>query len=165
MQTETPDFLALIEALVSHDVQFVIVGALSAVLQGAPVMTFDLVVVHLRSEGNVDRLLDVLASLDASYRGHPNKALSPSREHLLGPGHQLLSTRFGPLDLLGVIEDGLTYADLEPGAVQMQVDELKFLVLPLKHYVELKARSHLEKDRARLPVLRETLKLKDNTDK
>lgn len=165
MQTETPDFLALLEVLVSHGVQFVIVGALSAVLQGAPVMTFDLDIVHLRSEDNVDRLLGVIAHLDATYRGHPNKALSPGREHLLGPGHQLLNTRLGPLDLLGAIEDGLTFADLEPDAIRMQVDELEFLVLPLKQYVDLKTRSSLEKDRARLPVLRETLKLQNNSER
>jgi hypothetical protein len=93
VQTETPDFLALLEVLVSHDVKFVVVGALSAVLQGAPVMTFDLAIVHLRTEENVAHLLDVLSMLDATYRGHPNTSLTPGQEHLLGPGHQLLTTR------------------------------------------------------------------------
>jgi predicted nucleotidyltransferase len=164
VQTETPDFLALLEVLVTHDVEFVIVGAISAVLQGAPVMTFDLDIVHRRTEQNVARLLDVLANLDAAYRGHPNKGLSPGRKHLLGPGHQLLTTRLGPLDLLGAIEDGLTYSELVESAITMKVDEFEFLVLPLKLYVDLKARSPLEKDRARLPVLRETLKMNLNSE-
>ncbi|MBA2661496.1 MAG: hypothetical protein H0U74_04330 [Bradymonadaceae bacterium] len=152
-----PDFLAMLEVLVRHDVEFVIVGALSAVLQGAPVMTFDLDIVHCRDEENLNRLIGALGELDAHYRGHPQK-LSPRLEHLRTAGHQLLTTRHGPLDVLGAIEDGLGYEDLVDEARTMHVDELNFKVLELQRYVELKERSTLEKDRARLPVLRETLK-------
>lgn len=51
-----PDFLAMLEVLVQQQVDFVIAGALSALLQGAPVMTFDLDIIHGRDEENLNHL-------------------------------------------------------------------------------------------------------------
>lgn len=109
-------------------------------------------------------LVEVITWLEQTIEKGYQVLDTKRREHLLGPGHQLLNTRLGPLDLHGTIEDGLTYEDLQPGAGHMHVDDPEFLVLPLKDYVDLKARSTLEKDRARLPVLRETLKQQNNSD-
>jgi hypothetical protein len=72
------------------------------VLEGVPVNTFDLDVVHSREPGNIDRLLAALQSLDATYA-----AAYPA-----SPGHQLLITRLGPLDSLGSIGRSRGYYDL-----------------------------------------------------
>src|SRR5690606_38182380 len=87
-----------LELLSRHGVDFVVVGGVAAVLQGVPLVTFDVDVVHGRTDENVDRLLAALAELDARYRGDP-RGLVPTRETLLGPGQHLLSTALGPLDL------------------------------------------------------------------
>ncbi|MGH9447686.1 MAG: hypothetical protein ACRD3O_18445 [Terriglobia bacterium] len=47
------DFLAILRVLAEDCVDFIVVGGISAVLQGAPIATFDLDVVHSRTEGNV----------------------------------------------------------------------------------------------------------------
>ncbi len=44
------------EVLSSHSVDFIVVGGISAVLNGAPVNTFDLDIVHSRDPANVARL-------------------------------------------------------------------------------------------------------------
>ena len=72
-------------------------------LHGAPITTFDLDVVHARTPENIARLLSAVEVLDADYRGRGDQRLRPSPEHLASSGHQLLMTRFGPLDLLGAI--------------------------------------------------------------
>lgn len=131
-------------------------------LQGAPVMTVDVDIVHRRSEDNIDALLDVLAELGASFRGHPGKQLEPTPEHLASAGHQLLSTKHGPLDLLGAIEHGLTYEQLLPDSLEIALDDRAIHVLSLAKYVELKEESTQPKDRARLPVLRETLQMQSD---
>lgn len=136
-----------------------LVGALSAVLQGAPVMTLDVDIVHRRADENIDRLLDALTTLDAYFRGHPDKRLEPTGEHLVSADHQLLTTRFGPLDLLGAIEHGLDYEQLLPDSIEIAFDGDSVQVLSLAKYVELKEESTQAKDRARLPVLRETLEM------
>lgn len=164
MQAENHDFLAILGILTDRDVEFVVVGALSAVLQGAPIMTFDLDVVHRRSDENVEALLGALDVLDARYRGRGDQILVPTAEHLKGPGHQLLITRHGPLDLLGAIEDDLDYEDLIDDALKMSADDIEFSVLPLERYVALKEKSERSQDLARLPILRETLAEKEKND-
>ena len=56
----TPDFLEIIRILSGHKVDFIIVGGVCAVLHGAPVTTFDLDLVHSRSQDNLNRLLSAL---------------------------------------------------------------------------------------------------------
>jgi hypothetical protein len=98
-----PSGFALFEALWKYKVDFIVVGGVCAVLQGAPVTTFDLDLVHARTPENLARLLPALRELDAHYRGRQGQLLRPDLSHLSSPGHQLLMTRFGPLDLLGTI--------------------------------------------------------------
>ena len=151
--------------LVDHDVNFVLVGALSAVLQGAPVMTVDVDIVHQRTDENIDAILEALTELDAHFRGHPKKRLEPTRQHLISAGHQLLMTTWGPLDLLGTIESGLSYEQLLADSVDIEFDGQSIRVLSLVKYVELKEESTQPKDRARIPVLRETLQIQQENER
>jgi hypothetical protein len=152
----TPRYRPLLEALLGGRVEFVVVGGVAAVLQGAPVVTFDLDVVHRRTEGNVARLLEVLAALGATYRSDP-RGLRPTAEGLLGTGHHLLSTALGPLDLLGAIGDGLGFAELVAGALTLDLPGGAVPVLGLARLIEVKEAVGRPKDLAALPVLRATL--------
>src|SRR5688500_474679 len=109
---QKPDFPRLLHTLVEHDVQFIVVGGIAAVLQGATFSTFDLDVVHSRKPENVERLTRAFIPLNARYRSRQDDA--PTCNHLLSPGIQLLSTIHGPLDLLGSIEGGRDYDSLLP---------------------------------------------------
>lgn len=153
----TFDFRRALRVLAAHDVEFIVVGGISAILRGAPVVTLDLDVVHRRGPENVRRLLAALRSIDARYR-HDPRGLVPEERHLLGPGHNLLQTTCGPLDALGAIEDGLTYDDLLPDSEEMRVGPgLSARVLSLRRLVDLKAAAGRPKDLAVLPTLRATL--------
>lgn len=125
-------------------------------------MTVDVDIVHQRTDQNIDALLDALAALDAHFRGHPEKRIEPTRKHLLSTGHQLLTTTWGPLDLLGAIEHGLTYEQLLADTVDIKLDGESIRVLSLAKYVELKEESSQPRDRARIPILRETLEMQQN---
>lgn len=162
---ESPsDFTEILRVLCEHDVELIVVGALSAVLQGAPIMTLDIDVVHQRSPANVERLLEALDDLDARYRGHGDRILRATADRLEGPGHQLMSTRAGPLDLLGCIEDDLGYADLLGDSVPYAIDGQQVQVLSIRRYLELKEKSDRPKDRAVVPILRATLEEQDSQD-
>lgn len=142
------------------------VGGVSAALQGAPISTFDLDIVHSRKAGNVSRLLSALERLDAYYRMHPERKLKPGLTHLSSAGHQLLMTRFGPLDLLGTIGRGLRYEELLEHAVQMQVGRnLRVSVLKLEKLIEVKEALAGDKDKAVLPILRRTLEQSEKANK
>src|SRR5438552_2374676 len=103
MDSPPSELTTLLHDLAAASIDFVVVGALAAVAQGAPITTHDLDIVHERSPANVDRLLAFLGSVGARYRERPGL---PTREALLGPDHQLLLTDKGPLDVLGAIEGG-----------------------------------------------------------
>ncbi|MEJ7733835.1 MAG: hypothetical protein WKG00_32155 [Polyangiaceae bacterium] len=51
--------------MAAAEIDFIVVGMAAAVLQGVPATTLDLDIVHQRTPANVDRLLAVLAELDA----------------------------------------------------------------------------------------------------
>ena len=99
MPDPEPDFEAILNALAAEAVDFIVVGGVCAVLHGAPVSTFDLDVVYSRAGTNLRRIENVLRGLNAVYREKPT--VSPDASRLDGPGHHLLMTKFGPLDLLG----------------------------------------------------------------
>jgi len=129
------------------------------VLEGVPVHTFDLDVVHSREPGNIGRLLAALESLEAAYRARPE--LRPDVSHLASPGHQLLMTRFGPLDILGMIGRSRNYADLLPHAHELEVaDGLRVRVLDLETLIAVKEEVAGERDLAVLPIMRRTLEEK-----
>lgn len=47
MRSAAPDFFGIFETLITHDVVFIVVGGVCAVLNGAPINTFDLDVVDV----------------------------------------------------------------------------------------------------------------------
>src|SRR5271165_4536004 len=95
------ELIAPLRALHDGGVEFILVGGLAGVLNGAPVDTFDVDVVHSRDAANIARLLLVLDALDAVFRMQPERRLRPNESHLASAGHLNLITRYGPLDLLG----------------------------------------------------------------
>jgi hypothetical protein len=69
-----------------------------------------------------------------------------------------LTTRFGPLDLLGTIDANLSYADLLPYSEEITVSLLtRVRILNLEKLIEIKAAAGRDKDNAVLPVLRQVL--------
>jgi hypothetical protein len=155
---ESRDLTTLLERLVATDVELVLVGGLAAVVQGAPVTTFDVDIVHRRTDENVDRLMAFLADVGARYRNRPGPPLPPSRSALLGPGHSLFMTDLGPLDALGAIEGGADYDRLLPESLVIQLGGRPLRVLSLATIVALKRTSSDPKDKLRLPVLEAVLR-------
>ena len=155
--TLKPDFLQILRTLTRHSVDFILVGGVAAAVQGAPIMTFDVDVLYSTDTGNLDRLLAAVA-MEGYYRTHPEQRLKPQLSHLVSAGHNLLSTRFGPLDLLGSIGNAHGYRDLLPHANSTDVgDGTTVHVLDLETLIAVKEEVAGEKDRAVLPILRRTL--------
>jgi hypothetical protein len=147
----------VLRELTREGVEFIVVGMASAVLQGAPVLTLDLDFVHRRSPENVEKLLRVLERIGARYRGDPRN-LRPTAAHLIGPGHQLLTSTLGDIDALGSIDGDRAYDDLVGHTVPIALDdEITVLVLKLEEYIDMKERARRPKDLAALPTLRATL--------
>jgi hypothetical protein len=129
------------------------------VLHGAPVTTFDLDVAHPRDRENVGRLLSALEELEAVYRSRVDRQVRPDETHLAGPCHQLLLTRFGPLDVLGMIGKSRTWEDLLDGVQTREIEpDVVVRVLDLETLIAVKEELGFPKDTAVLPVLRQALR-------
>lgn len=63
------DLTTLLERLVADEIDFILVGGLAAVAQGAPMTTHDLDIVHRRTSENVDRLAALLKALRTRRTG------------------------------------------------------------------------------------------------
>lgn len=153
-----PDLGAILDGLIEAGVEFILVGGLAAVVQGAPVTTMDVDIVHKQSSENIGKLLAFLKSIDAFHRRPDDKVIGPKEEEISGTGHALFTTRIGPLDVLAVIEQGKAYEDLLEHTVEIEFRGHTVRVLNLKMLVELKRESTDPRDRQRLPILEETLR-------
>ncbi len=157
------DLPALLAKLCDAEVEFIVVGGAACVIQGAPITTNDLDIVHRRTPENIARLLDVLLRLDATMRyDFANRGLRPTAELLAGTGHLNLSTSLGPIDPLCEL-DGLGFEELWNNT-QVVTDEARSLrVLDLPTLIAVKTRAGRPKDRLVLPILIATLEERERT--
>jgi hypothetical protein len=151
-------FRPILQKFADHGADFIVVGGVAALIHAAPIVTFDLDLVHSRDPENLKRVLAVLHELDAHYRFPAERRLCPNESHLAARGHHLLMTGFGPLDLLGTIGNNRSYEDLLPtSTVEVIEPDLRVRVLSLEVLVATKEEAGRDKDIAVLPTLRATL--------
>lgn len=160
MAAPAAEFETLLGVLRRHHVRFVLVGGVAAVVEGAPIATLVVDVVHDRSGANVEKMVGALAELGARYRTRPELNRAPSAADLAGPGHHLLSTTLGPLDVLGVIGHDRPYAELKKTAHRRKLGEHFVWVLDLKTQIAVKKELGHAKDRLALPLLEATLQMR-----
>ncbi len=153
-------FLDILEVLTRHEVELVVVGGVAAILEGAPISTFDLDVVYRRTSANNSRLSAALGELNAFYKDPAGRQIVPDAQKLDTINLHLLRTNSGPLDVLRHVGKGLTYEQLLDHSIEYEVDGLRVLVLNLETVIHCKEVADREKDHAALPILRRTLKLK-----
>ncbi len=158
-----PSFREILELLNKNEVEYIVVGGVAAVIQGAPVTTFDLDALVRLSDDNAERLSSALEALDARYREH-QATVRPTKEDILAGGHLLLLTRAGPLDVLGFIGDEDRYEDLIGRSSVVEMTVGAFRVLDLEELVRQKKYSDRAKDRAMLELLEEVLRLQNKGD-
>ncbi len=156
-----PSFREILELLNKYEVEYIVVGGVAAVIQGAPITTFDLDALVRVSDDNASRLVGALEDLDARYREH-STAIKPSKKDILEGGHLLLTTRAGPLDVLGFIGDSERYEDLIAVSSEVAMTIGKFRVLDLEELVRQKQTTDRPKDRAVLELLEEVLRRRND---
>jgi predicted nucleotidyltransferase len=153
------DLEAMLRAL--RDVEFILVGGVAAAVQGAPIITQDVDILYRIEPSNVSRLKGALDMLEAVARDDPRR-LPFSIHHLESKGHKLAMTKAGAIDVLGSINDGLTFEDILPHSERMSFDNMEINVLRLDKLIDLKRALGRPKDLALLPVLEATLKERQN---
>lgn len=149
---------AILKVLIDHGVDFVVIGATAAILQGVPLAaTFDLDVSAALSRKNLSRLVAALKDLDARLRTPDDDGVAfPIEERMLSSVTSLtLMTRYGPFDVLFAPDGAPPYDRLSRQAVEVRPFRLAFRIASLDDLIAMKRAAGREKDAAHLTVLLE----------
>lgn len=146
--------------LAAAQVEFVVVGGISAVLHGAPITTVDLDVCYRRTPANISRLVAALAPLCPKPRGFPPDLPFVFDERTLQLGTNFtLEIGVESLDLLGEMSAIGGYEDIIGRVTELEVAGTRVKVLPLEDLIATKQAAGRPKDLAVLPTLKATLEL------
>lgn len=154
----------LLNTLVDHGVEFCVIGAVAAWLQGSPAVTLDLDVMPRRELENAERLAAALNALEARPQGKGVGAELKGAD-FLGWKTQRFETAAGPLDVvphaaaIGGFEDVAT--------IELALGEISVRVITVDAVIASKEKLGRPKDRAALPALyatREALRQKRHSE-
>jgi predicted nucleotidyltransferase len=142
------DIGSLTRLLLDRGVDFILIGGAAAVAHGSPTSTRDYDIVHSRSEVNIERILGVVAELDAYFRTDlSGRRIVPEAGHFAGRGQILLTTALGPVDFLCELHDGRGFEELLPHTDVLDADGHELRVLDLPTLIEVKTAAGRPKDK------------------
>jgi predicted nucleotidyltransferase len=144
-----PEFspLALLRTLVSHGVDFVVIGGIALVIHGSTRVTQDLDICFAGDQANLDVLGAALIELGAKLRGVDGLGeFVPDGTALRRLSTITLDTRQGPIDLLRDPIGAPPYADLRRRADRVDVDGVAVLVASLDDLAAMKRAAGRAKD-------------------
>lgn len=140
----------LLRSLVEHEVEFCVIGAVAAWLQGNPSVTVDLDVMPHRDLENAERLAAALNSLAARPRGG-DKPIELEGADFLGWEAQSFDTDAGPLD---VVPHAAAIGGFENVAtIALGLGDLSVRVITIDEVIASKEKLGRPKDTAALPAL------------
>jgi len=148
------DPILALRVLVSHRVDFVVIGGLAARLRGSPTVTNDLDISYRRGRENLDRLAAALRELDAHLRDAPRSLPFIVDAKTIAAGdHFTLETRAGNLDLIGSPAGTAGYDELERLAEKMSIEGMDIPVASLEDLITMKRAVGRPKDRVEVEIL------------
>ena len=143
----TTNFHELLQALVTANVEFIIIGGAAATAHGSARLTEDLDIVYRRTPENVGRIVAALLPYDPYLRGAPPGLPFKWDQRTISNGLNFtLISALGAIDLLGEITGGGNYDDLLPHSIKLQLFGLKSLCLGLERLIHVKRAAGRPKD-------------------
>jgi hypothetical protein len=140
----------LLRSLVEHGVEFCVIGAVAAWLQGNPTVTLDLDVMPKRQLANAERLAEALNALAARPHGHDTAAELEGGD-FLGWETQRFDTEAGPLDVVPLAAAIGGFEDV--ATVELELGDFSVRVLTIDAVIASKKQLGRPKDTAALPAL------------
>jgi predicted nucleotidyltransferase len=141
------NFRALLDLLLAHKVEFIVVGGVAAMFHGSSRTTFDLDVVYARNRENLQRIVEALAAHEPYLRGAPPGLPFRWDAQMLRNGLNFtLTTSLGDLDLLGDITGIGTYEQLRPYSDLVELLGTPCLCVRLEQLIYLKKAAGRQKD-------------------
>lgn len=142
------DPLPILEVLVRHRVDFVVVGGVAGGAHGSSYPTYDLDVAYERSVENLERLADALRELEATLRGAPEAVPFLLDAETLENGMNFtFTTKHGSLDVLAHLDGAPPYERLKEAGMSATVRGAAVVVASLDHLIAMKEAAGRPKDK------------------
>lgn len=149
-----PRVRELLEPLIRHDVDFVIVGGLAGTLHGSSIPTFDLDLAYDRDDRNLARLAEALGEIGVTLRGAPpDLPFQLDAKTLAFGANFTFETRLGDLDLLGDVSGIKSYDGLRKRSSVQEVYGLRVRVASIDDLIAMKRAANRRKDQLMLEEL------------
>jgi hypothetical protein len=139
----------VLETLVAHRVDFVLIGGLAGVARGSAYPTFDVDLAYARDADNLERLAAALRELGATLRGAPaDVPFLLDAETIARGAHFAFDTPFGGVDILTDPEGAPPYDRLVAGAGELApIEGVLIRVASLDHLIAMKEAAGRTKDK------------------
>lgn len=145
---------SILHGLVSHEIAFVVIGGVAAVLHGSARVTNDLDICYDPAERNVDRLAALLAPWNPYPRGwEAGLPFTMDTKTLRTTPTMTLRTTEGDLDMMAEVSGIGNYAAVLRASIPMSASDVSFMVLDLDALVRSKRATGRERDLSQLPEL------------
>ena len=150
------DPACLFAALAEHEVDYVLIGGLAAVVRGSPAMTNDADIVPAKNERNIERLSAALVNLRARLRieSEPDGlAFEPHPALIASMAMLNTTTRCGDLDITFTPAGLDDYGALRAASTAYELTGQVVAVASLDDIIRSKELADRPKDHATLPLL------------
>jgi predicted nucleotidyltransferase len=143
----SPSFQQLLPLLAECQLRFIVIGGVAAMAHGAARATYDIDVVYARDQENIKRLVAALQPYDPYLRDAPPGLPFRWDEPTVQAGLNFtLTTKLGPIDLLGEVAGGGFYEQLLPFSEEIEVFDAKCHFVTLEKLIQLKRAAGRPKD-------------------
>jgi hypothetical protein len=148
---QPPDFRPrpILDALLAHDVDFVLIGGMAGIMRGSSYPTFDVDIAYGRERENLERLAAALNQLGAQLRGAPpDLPFILDAKTLENGAHFTFETPYGSLDVLTDPDGAPRYDELKRAAGEpKELEGVMILVASLDHLIAMKEAAGRTKDK------------------
>lgn len=165
---KAPDLRALLEPLVRHGVDFVLIGGMAGIARGSSYPSYDLDVAYSRSKANVKRLVSALDEIGVRLRGGPTDLPFQLDERTIENGANFtFITPFGDFDVLADVAGIRSYEELVQASEEKEFFGVPVRVASLDHLIAMKRAANRPKDRNMLEeyvVLADEIRKRETDD-
>lgn len=145
---KAPNLRRLLGPLVTHGVNFVLIGGMAGIARGSSLPSYDLDVAYSRDKANVKRLVSALEEIGVRLRGAPADLPFQLDERTIENGANFtFITPFGDFDVLADVAGIRSYDQLAAGSEEKEIWGLPVQVASLDHLIAMKRAANRPKDR------------------
>ncbi len=139
----------ILETLVAHGVDFVLIGGMAGIARGSSFPSYDIDIAYARGRDNLERLAEALDELKATLRGAPpDVPFQLDAKSLENGANFTFDTPYGSLDILSHIVGAPGYDALkEAGGDPVEVESVRIVVASLDHLIAMKEAAGRTKDK------------------